>query len=316
MPLPNGCAPNRILWRQILANIDTLLSKSLGEYERANGGFSDSSLADAYRQFAGLGRRGKGGGADPDYGQSAVPFVYVPRFVPQRMTTIVCGLDVLSKCQRFTVDPPSRVLDFGNGTGVVSLTLETTNFVKGNHAIHCIDSSAEMIEMSAMTSCKLNRVHVADNGNEFIGQYDGENFDAIFPSYALDYEYERGGPLVEKLVDRLHQVLASDGFILYSGPEGKSGIAQTPLSRLNRTHGLGIVDLSFGWPDHLRVRYSMPKLQELYDGTVARARLGGLDDGLYNELLNPYTGKPSWVFTHTSDKQRVFAAISCRGHSL
>jgi hypothetical protein len=113
-------------------------------------------------------------------------------------------------------------------------------------------------------------------------------------------------------VDSLVAILKDDGFILYSGPTGKRGLAEVIRSRFKDSLGLTVEDLSSGWTSHLQQRYPMPNLQGLYNESFDAAQRGGLEQDLLEDLKNPYRGGPSWIFTHTNRPQILFSAHAVR----
>jgi len=205
------------------------------------------------------------------------------------------------------VDGCRKILDISSGIDSVSLALEATGITATDHEVLCIDSSLAMQRFARNLNCMIRRRHVTVDIEGFLSTTDLLSVDAIFLSYAFDYEHERRPGFLEAVADQLAGKLAQGGFILYAGPEGKRALADKLKSHFARYRDVRIDDLSSNWPSHLRERYSMPLLQNAYGDFISAARRGGLSESLYRLLLNPYTGAPSWIFTHTTDPQTVFA---------
>ncbi|MBI5323894.1 MAG: class I SAM-dependent methyltransferase [Ignavibacteriae bacterium] len=116
--------------------------------------------------------------------------------------------NIIEKTRNYLTDS-DKVLDFGCGTGLISIE------IAGNvQMVHGVDISSKMIEISNMKAIE-RKIHNIENvcSTIFDERYKSSSFDVIFAFYILHLLEEP-----QKVLKRIYELLKPDGMIITAIP--------------------------------------------------------------------------------------------------
>jgi hypothetical protein len=305
MPRPLSYTANEQMWQDFLQKLDHKLDRAIDQYAAKHGDIPDSHIGWAFKQLS-----YSGDSLNPDYGYYTVPILYSMRYVIQRMTTVAAALDLAM--HQFDLGLPENILDLGSGADSVSLALQAAGFFAWEHHVTCVESQPTMIEFARKIGDLWGRSWEPQDLFEFCEAQHNSTYDAIFLSYAFNYNDASDHARIHGLACRMQEMLKPGGLILYSGPsgQGKKGVAKLLRDFLDTVGEMQVVELSTGWSPHLwKPNIPMPKLKRRFDEWVRRGIDAGYGEVIREKYWHHETNRPSIVFTCTTEPQEVFAAF-------